>query len=319
MDNAQLIPVVAAFMGFVAVLLGVYGIMGFLSGAGNVDRIKSRMQGESVSGRSAFADALSELGGQLMDVFSGLGRRMGPKGDEEISEGVLKLVQAGLRSPDAFKIFQGCKVLLCVTLLALALVARSVFFARTGLGGAMFLIVGAAAVGVYLPEFWLRFKRKKRLTGITNALPDALDLLVVCVESGMGLDQAITRVSEEMAPSGPELSEEFYTLTLELRAGKKRSEALKSLSQRVGLDDLNSLVTLLIQADVFGISVGRTLRVYSDAMRKKRRQKAEEAAAKLPVKLMLPLILFILPALFLTILGPAGLMLADLFQNMLGK
>ncbi|WP_147819694.1 type II secretion system F family protein [Salidesulfovibrio onnuriiensis] len=319
MNAAQYIPFIAALLGFVAVLLGVYGILGFLSGAGNVERIRARVEGRSSSGRSASRDVLAELGESVMGLFSRLGRKVGPQEDEEIGQARLKLVRAGVRNPDAFKVFQGSKLLLAVGLLAVALLARAMFLGGLGTSMTLFLLVGGAALGMYLPDFWLRSRRKKRLTSITNSLPDSLDLLVVCVESGMGLDQAITRVSEEIAPSSPELSEELYLLTLELRAGKKRSEALKSLSRRVGLDDLNSLVTLLIQADIFGISVGKTLRVYSDAMRKKRRQKAEEAAAKLPVKLMLPLILFILPALFLTILGPAGLMLADLFKNMPGR
>lgn len=319
MTNAQFIPYLAALMGFVAVLLGVYGVMGFLSGAGNVERIRSRMQGRPHADRSASKDMLAELGESIMGLFSRLGKKVGPQEEEEIDEARLKLVRAGVRTPDAFKIFQGSKLLLAVGMLFFMLLLRAMAFPLLGTSMTLFMLISGFALGMYLPDVWLRSKRKKRLTGITNSLPDSLDLLVVCVESGMGLDQAITRVSEEIASSGPELSEELYILTLELRAGKKRSEALKSLSHRVGYDDLNSLVTLLIQADVFGISVGRTLRVYSDAMRKKRRQRAEEAAAELPVKLMLPLILFILPALFLTILGPAGLMLADLFKNMPGK
>lgn len=319
MENAQFIPFLAAFLGFVAVLLGVYGVMGFLSGAGNVERIRSRMEGKSTADRSTSQEVLAELGESIMGLFSRLGRKVGPQEDEEISEGQLKLVRSGIREPEAFKVFQGSKLLMSVVMIFVMLLVRALFLSSPGTSMTLFLLVGGAALGMYMPDIWLRARRTKRLTNITNALPDSLDLLVVCVESGMGLDQAITRVSEEIAPSGPELSEEFYLLTLELRAGKKRSDALKALAARVGLDDLNSLVTLLIQADIFGISVGKTLRVYSDAMRKKRRQKAEEAAAKLPVKLMLPLILFILPALFLTILGPAGIMLGDLFQNMPGN
>lgn len=316
MNSSYLIPLVAAGIGFAAVLMGVYGIMGFFAGAGNMERIKDRVHGTSGVPGSPLLRTFAVLGKRLREMFSNLGTKVAPRDEEEISEGRLKLVQAGIRSPEAYKIFQGSKLALAVFLLGSFLGIRQMAFSDMGLSTTLFLAVGFAALGAYAPDFWLRFKRGKRLTGITNALPDSLDLLVVCVESGMGLDQAITRVCEEMKVSGPEISEELYLLTLELRAGKKRSEALKGLSLRVDLEDLRSLVSLLIQADIFGISIGRTLRVYSDAMRKKRQQKAEEAAAKLPVKLMIPLVLFILPALFITILGPAGLMIAGVLQNM---
>ncbi len=145
-----------------------------------------------------------------------------------------------------------------------------------------------------------------------------MDLLVVCVESGMGLDQALDRVCVEVNTSAPIISSELKLLTLELRAGKSRTSALRSLSTRVGLEDLNSLTSLLIQADAFGISIGRTLRVYSDAMRTKRSQRAEEKAAKMPVLLLLPLVCCILPALFITIMGPAVMLFIDTFA-LIGK
>ena len=165
--------------------------------------------------------------------------------------------------------------------------------------------VFVALLGFYLPDIWLRQKTDKRRENILKALPDALDLLVVCVEAGMGLDSAINRVAEESKDSGPELSDELHFMTLELRAGKPRRKALKNLASRIDLDEVSSLVTLLIETEKFGTSMADALRVYSDSYRIQRHQRAEELAAKLPVKLLIPLGLFIFPALFVVILGPA--------------
>jgi tight adherence protein C len=160
-------------------------------------------------------------------------------------------------------------------------------------------------LGFYLPDIWLRQKTDKRREKLLKALPDALDLMVVCVEAGMGLDEAINRVAKESKIQSRELSEEFSFLGLELRAGKQRQDALKNLAERTNLEEVKNLVTLLIQADKFGTNIADTLRVYSDSFRTERFQRAEEMAAKMPVKLIFPLILFIFPALFIVIIGPA--------------
>ena len=165
----------------------------------------------------------------------------------------------------------------------------------------------SALLGFYLPDIWLRQKTDKRKEKILNALPDALDLLVVCVESGMGLDSAIYRVAQEMRLNSPELSDELQLMNLELRAGKSRRDALKNLALRTNLEEINSLVTLLIQTDQFGTSMADALRIYSDSYRTQRYQRAEELAAKLPVKLIFPLVIFIFPALFVVLLGPAAI------------
>jgi tight adherence protein C len=167
--------------------------------------------------------------------------------------------------------------------------------------------VSSALLGFYLPNVWLRQKTDKRKEKILLGLPDALDLLVICVEAGMGLDSAITRVSKELKMSCPELSDELYFMTLELRAGKERQEALRNLALRTNLEEINSLSTLLIQTDKFGTSMADALRIYSDTFRTQRFQRAEEMAAKLPVKLVFPLILFIFPSLFVVLLGPAAI------------
>ena len=173
----------------------------------------------------------------------------------------------------------------------------------------MTLMIGvlSALIGFYLPDIWLRQKTDKRKEKILNALPDALDLLVICVESGMGLDSAIYRVAQETKLNSPELSDELQLMNLELRAGKSRRDALKNLALRTNLDEINSLVTLLIQTDQFGTSMADALRVYSDSYRTERFQRAEELAAKLPVKLIFPLVIFIFPSLFVVLLGPAAI------------
>jgi len=162
-----------------------------------------------------------------------------------------------------------------------------------------------AIFGYYLPDLWLRFKIARRKELILNGFPDALDLLVVCVEAGMGLDSAINRVAKEIKLDNKVLSGELELYNLEMRAGKLRKDALRNLAMRTDLEEVNSLATLLIQTDKFGTSVGQALKVYSDTMRTQRYQRAEERAAKIPVKLIFPLILFIFPSLFVAILGPA--------------
>ena len=316
MSDALLIPLLVAGITFVSVLLAVYGLMGYLSGVSETAKLKERVSGTAVKRTEALAAPVTSMFHKLLEFIGLLGDKIGPTEVEDIDKNRLRLVQAGLRKPDSYKVFQGVKGSLALLLAGTFLVIRYLGLVELGLVGSAFLTVLLAAIGVYGAEFWLTKKVKRRKTTVSDELPDALDLMVVCVESGMGLDQAIDRVCHELSRSGPVISSEFKLLTLELRAGKARTEALRSLAQRVGLEDLNSLTSLLIQADAFGISIGRTLRVYSDAMRVKRSQRAEEKAAKMPVLLLIPLIIFILPALFVVILGPAVMMSMDMFSAM---
>ncbi|QGY38855.1 type II secretion system F family protein [Pseudodesulfovibrio cashew] len=305
------IPYVAAGIGFCSVLLAGYGLVGYLSSAGDTARLRERVSG----GRGDASSAAGGLRNKFSDIFESMGTKIGPKDSEEVNKTRRELIQAGLRTPGAAVKFQGAKGVIALTLLGLFLAARFLLFREMPLATTCFGAVAMAALGIYGPQVWLRKRIAKRQLAVANELPDALDLLVVCVESGMGLDQAIERVQNELRESGPIISLEFRLLTLELRAGKARADALRSLSDRVGQDDLSSLASLLVQADIFGISVGRTLRVYSDAMRTKRSQRAEEKAAKLPVLLLLPLVTFILPALFIAIMGPAVILFIDIFAQ----
>jgi tight adherence protein C len=227
----------------------------------------------------------------------------------------LNFLKAGIRRENAPAIFWGIKSFFAILFAAGFSLARVMTFKLMSYSMTFMMCTLLALIGFYLPDIWLRIKIARRRNRIIEGLPDALDLLVVCVEAGLGLDAAINRVAEEIKFSNKLLSDELKLLNLELRAGKLRRDALRNLALRIGLEDVNSLVTLLIQTDKFGTSVAQALRVYSDALRTKRYQRAEEIAAKLPVKLVFPLVLFIFPALFVTILGPPAIRLWRIFLS----
>jgi tight adherence protein C len=220
----------------------------------------------------------------FFDFFIKLGNLVKSEKSDVNSIKRIKFLRAGIRQTNAGTIFWGLKCFLAIFFLVIFLILRFSVFKLITSQLTMALGVLIPFLGFYLPDIWLRQKMDKRKEKLLKALPDALDLLVVCVESGMGLD-------------------EF--LSLELRAGKSRPDALRNLAVRTNLEEVSNLVTLLIQADKFGTSVADTLRVYSDTFRTERFQRAEEIAAKMPVKLVLPLILFIFPALFVALIGPA--------------
>ena len=243
----------------------------------------------------------------MLHFFSAVGRRSSA-GDLLIDYTKLRPVflKAGVRRENAPSIYWGAKLFLAFV------PALILFIYRVMIPGFLIsnvqlviILVLMAIMGYYFPDLWLRFKIARRKEVILKAFPDALDLLVVCVEAGMGLDSAINRVAKEIKSNYKVLSDELILYNLELRAGKLRKDALKNLAMRTDLDEVNNLVTLLIQTDKFGTSVAQALTVYSDTMRIQRYQRAEEMAAKIPVKLIFPLILFIFPSLFVAILGPA--------------
>ena len=241
----------------------------------------------------------------IVNIFINLGSRMRLKKAEDGSMKQVRFLKAGIRNPKAALIFWGVKCFLAMLFMAIFLVLSILVFRV--MNGQLTLVLGVLMpfLGFYLPDLWLRQKTEKRQEKLLKALPDALDLMVVCVEAGMGLDEAINRVAKESKLQSKELSDEFSFLSLELRAGKQRKDALRNLAERTNLEEVNNLVTLLIQADKFGTNIADTLRVYSDSFRTERFQRAEEMAAKMPVKLIFPLILFIFPALFIVIIGPA--------------
>ncbi|MDX6710105.1 MAG: tight adherence protein, partial [Blastocatellia bacterium] len=225
-----------------------------------------------------------------------------------------QLMQAGFRSDSAPGIYRGAQV----ASLAFfpAVVALSCAFLGKPLDSALMWILGGFVVGFFLPRFFLARMIAGRQLRVRWGLADALDLMVISIEAGLGLNAAMLKISEELKDVHPDISEEFEMANLEIRVGREREEALRNLAERTGVDDLRSLVAMLIQADRFGTSIAKAVRVFSDSLRTKRRQRAEQAAQKAAVKLLLPLACFLFPTLFIAILGPAALNLIDTFGKM---
>jgi tight adherence protein C len=225
--------------------------------------------------------------------------KIGVSPNAQTPKNQLLMVRAGYRSPEAMMAVRGFKILVPVALVA------AVFFTGAYTFNP-FLVFGIAAVAGYLlPDMWLTWRVSARQRLLRRALPDGLDLLVICVEAGLGLDQALLRVAQELNVAHPELSDELQLVNLEMRVGKTRLDAMRELARRTGLDDIKALVSMLIQTERFGTSVAQSLRVHSDDLRMKRRQRAEEMAAKTTVKMVPALVFFIFPALMVVILGPA--------------
>jgi tight adherence protein C len=225
-----------------------------------------------------------------------------PQSPKDVTVMQKRLIRAGIRNEGALKLLYGAKAFFGV-----ALPVTTAFFvipAAYDPGNKFVILLVAAGIGFFGPNEYVRRLASKRQHEIARGLPNALDLLVVCVESGLGLDQAILQVSKELDQAHPEISEEFGFVNLELKAGKRRVEALRNLGERTGVDDLKKLVAVLIQADRFGTGVAQSLRAHSDFMRVQTRQIAEEKAAKLGVKLIFPIFFCILPSLFVVTVGP---------------
>lgn len=244
----------------------------------------------------------------LFGISARAGRRFQREADETHSSRFRKLLlTAGVRQEGAPAVFWGAK-LLCSAAFAVLAFFGYIIAERALIDVELLMVLGIAALaGFYFPDLCLKLWIRRRQEQIVLGFPDALDLLVVCVEAGMGIDAAINRMAEEIRLSSRVISDEFRLLNLELRAGKARAAALRNLGARTDVEEVRSFATLLIQTDRFGTSVAQALRVHSDAMRTRRYQKAEELAAKLPVKLMFPLILFIFPSIFVVIVGPAAI------------
>jgi tight adherence protein C len=252
-------------------------------------------------------------GQRVLEVLEVLGQKLQPGRDGAASDGEM-LRQAGYRGASAPAIYWGLRL---VAPLVHGFATLSLM-PLTGAAGRVVLFVAAyaAAIGYVTPLLIVRSKRRRRQKDIRHAMPDTLDLLVVCVEAGLGLNQALMRVAEEIRHVSTAMSLELLQTNAEIRAGTPRDTALRQLADRTGVDDLSSLVTMLIQTDRFGTSVARSLRVQSDTLREKRRQRAEEAAAKTAIKMVFPLVFCLFPAMFVVILGPAAMRLIRAFSTL---
>jgi tight adherence protein C len=238
--------------------------------------------------------------------------RMLPKSPSTVSRTRAMLMQAGYREFRHLTVYMGVRALLAASGLAVGITLG-------WLRHAPLMLIALPLAGYMVPRFVLKRMIALRHMRLRLALPDALDLSVICVEAGLGLDQVLQRVGKELKYAHPELSDEFSLVNLEMRAGKARAEALRNLATRTGVDDLRSLVAVLIQTDRFGTSIAQALRVHSDSMRTERRQRAEEAAARTTIKMVPVLVFFIFPAIFVVTLGPAAIQLARFFMPMVQR
>src|SRR3984885_3441258 len=239
--------------------------------------------------------------------------RVLPKSQAEVSVTQQRLIHAGYRKDSAVNLFYGAKVLVPLTLCLLVLV--------TGLArsNAFFVYALALGLGFLAPDFWLGRRITIRQKRIRLGLPDVLDLMVICIEAGLSMDQATARTAEELRVAQPAISDELGIVVLEQRAGRARSDAWKQFAERTGVDSVRNLVSVLVQSEQLGTSVAKTLRVHSDTLRIQRRQRVEEQAAKTTIKLVFPLVLFIFPSLFLVTLGPALIIMSESFQKYLNQ
>ena len=249
-----------------------------------------------VQEEAKFADRQKE---RVRDTLANVGKMLPAVSTEKASRTQLLMIRAGYRSSEGLLAMRGVRVIFPIAALA------GVYLTGMYRANPFLVPVMALGFGYLLPDMWLTWRVKSRQHKLRRALPDALDLLVICVEAGLGLDQALLKVSQDMRISHPQLSEELQLVNMEMRIGKTRIDALRELARRTGLDDIKALVAMLIQTERFGTSIAQSLRVYSDDMRLKRRQRAEEMSAKTSVKMVPALVFFIFPALMVVILGPA--------------
>jgi tight adherence protein C len=272
-----------------------------------VGRLASIAGGTGSSEEPKFAQKQTE---KLRSTLADLGKILPTSSLKGVSREKLLMIRAGYRDPEAILIIRGLKIICPVAGLAI------VYFTGLYRTNPFLVFPIALMLGYLIPDIWLTSRVRSRQHRLRRGLPDALDLLVICVEAGLGLDQAIMKVSQELRITHRDLSEEFQLVNLEMRVGKTRIEALHELGRRTGLEDIKSLVAMLVQTERFGTSVGQSLRVYSDDMRIRRRQRAEEMSAKTTVKMVPPLVFFIFPALVVVILSPAVLTLIKQFSGM---
>ncbi|MBI3827457.1 MAG: type II secretion system F family protein [Candidatus Rokubacteria bacterium] len=254
---------------------------------------------------------------RALEVAERIGRRFGTHDAGKLSAYRRKLLVAGFPDPRAVAVLVGAKIGLAVTAPALYLFWGFVVLQRA-LPNLAPTCVALAAAGLFAPDVWLRSRRVARQREIVNALPDVLDLLMVCVEAGMGFDAAVARVAEQPPRRGSPLHDALMLMHLETRAGRGREEALRALAERTGVAEVRSIVSAFIQTDRLGTPLGRTLRVHAEAARVARRHRAEERAQLAPVKMIFPTVFFLMPSFFLVAMGPSLLLLMKLFSSMGG-
>jgi tight adherence protein C len=281
---------------FLAVVLTLGGVFIWLTPTKTEQRLQAMAQ---PTGKSQWTESVVKIVGPFAQLSA-------PAVDAELSPLRVRFLNAGIRYPDAHLIFFGAKTLLPLALAGLAFIALRTSSQMTGLNMVMYLAV-AALIGCYLPNIVLHVMIKNRKREIFENFPDAADLMLVCVEAGLGLDAGLTKVTDEIKMKSVALAQELHWTNLEIRAGGTREKSLRNLALRTGVEEIVTFATMLTQAEKFGTSIGDSLRVFSDDLRYKRQVRAEELAAKIPTKMLIPLVLCIFPSILMVILGPAAI------------
>jgi len=292
--------------------LTAFGLLRFFPSVGR-GRLEAAAHAAPPSSILRF-DGAAKAGWQ--QIFERLGRRFGSTDPQKVTKIRRRLVEAGYQDPRAAIIFMGAKLGLGL-LLPFLYVVYGLLIQRV-LPNALLMGLVLVAVGFFAPDFWLSNRIKARQREITNALPDILDLLMVCVESGMGFDAAVARIADIPRQRRSPLHDELMRMHLETRAGRPREEALREMGERTGVQDVKSVVSAFIQTEKLGTPLGRTLRVHAEAARVARRHRAEERAHLAPLKMIFPTVFFLMPSFFLVAMGPPLLLLMRLFQAMGG-
>ena len=287
-----MLPLILTIVVFVTIVLVVFSFGAAMVTPSSVLGARLRALG----GQQQTVEAKPALRERIEQAIDPLSKAI-PLSPADVSRTRAWLIQAGYRDAMHVNYYFGTRI-------ALAFVGLALVAVISGLDNP-FLLIGVSGLGFFLPRFMLKRMIKERQQRIRLALPDALDLTVICVEAGLALDQALMRVGQDLHHAHPDLSDEFHLVNLEMRAGKPRADALRNLVDRTGVDDIRSLVGTLIQTDRFGTSVAQALRVHSDSLRTERRQRAEEQAAKTTIKMVPPLVIFVLPSIIFVTIGPA--------------
>ena len=313
MSTDMLIPLVT-FVGIGAV---VWLLMDVLSSRRGRPEERLEMLSDPRRGREQSRDEKKSeaIARVLKKASPALAKPLQPKSEAEMGRLRKDLVEAGFRNEYAPVVFTAVRTM-CALLFMLGGGVGSLIYHGANYSGLLWTLV-IGGVGLFIPSMVLKYLGSRRKQQVFLGLPDALDLMVVCVEAGLGLDQAMRKVSEEMKKSYRVIADEFGLCNFHLQMGRARNQVLQDLGARTGVDDLRALASILIQADKFGSSIATALRVQSDSMRVRRQQIAEEKAAKTAVKLIFPLVLFIFPGIFVVLVGPAGIQMArDMFPAM---
>ena len=286
-------PIVVTIVVFVAIAMAVFAFGAAVLSPGSILGARLRALGGGQPRGVETKPAIRERIEQALEPLS----KAVPLSPTDVSRTRRWLIQAGYRDPIHVNYYFGSRMLMA----GLGFVAVLILSGTQN----MFLLAGVSGFGFFLPRFILKRMIRDRQNRIRLGLPDALDLTVICVEAGLALDQALMRVGQDLHHAHSDLSDEFHLVNLEMRAGKPRAEALRNLVERTGVDDIRALVGTLIQTDRFGTSVAQALRVHSDSLRTERRQRAEEQAAKTTIKMVPPLVIFVLPSIIFVTIGPA--------------